>query len=132
MHSPVSLSALTLRRKAASLFLGFAVLGFAAACSATADTRTASPVTCEIALDAIPGGTRVSGILTAGRAVAGTYDLQIRSGSASIRQGGDFEARPGERITLAETELVGPRAGQQVALEIRHDGERQSCRQPAF
>jgi len=103
MHSPLSLSALTLRRKAASLFLGFAVLGFAAACSATADTRTASPVTCEIALDAIPGGTRVSGILTAGRAVAGTYDL-----------------------------LVGPRAGQQVALEIRHDGERQSCRQPAF
>ena len=101
-----------MRRKAASLFLGLAVLGFTAACSATADTRTdsrtASPVVCEIALDAIPGGTRVSGIVTADRAIAGTYEMAIRAPSASIRQGGDFEARPGQRVTIAETELVGP------------------------
>ena len=136
MHSPVSLSALPMRRKAASLFLGLAVLGFTAACSATADTRTdsrtASPVVCEIALDAIPGGTRVSGIVTADRAIAGTYEMAIRAPSASIRQGGDFEARPGQRVTIAETELVGPRAGQQVELAIRYGGERQSCRPSAL
>lgn len=127
------------KTRAATAFLGLALAGFAAACTATAETGTAdtasAPLRCEIALDAIPGGTRLAGMLTSDRPVAGSYEMRITSrsagGSASIAQSGDFAA-PAGRTMFAETELFGSPASQSVDLSVRINGQRMSCASPAL
>jgi hypothetical protein len=118
-------------------FLALALAGFVAACTATADSgATTAPLRCEIALDAIPGGTRLSGMVTATQATHGSYEMQITSrssgGSASIRQSGDFSAPAGHPTMIAETELTGSPASQNVALSIRVGAQRMSCANPAL
>ena len=125
------------RRQAPALFLGLSLAGFAAACSvATAqagDTGTApaAPLRCEIALDAVPGGTRIEGRVISATAVSGTYDLAITSrsggGRTKIRQSGDFDARPGAPALLGETELYGVPASHSVDLDVRIHGQRLTC-----
>ena len=95
------------------------------------DLHTAFPdTTVPDLLDAIPGGTRVLGRVTADHAVAGSYAMQITSrsagGSASIRQSGDFSAAAGRPETIAETELTGTPANQRVDLSITVAGRRVS------
>jgi len=123
----------SLNRRGPAVFLGLALVAFTAACTAEA-TAPAAPVACAVALDAVPGGTRIQGQVTANRAVSGSYAMAITSrssgGSASIRQSGDFTARAGETTRFGETRLTGSPAHQQVDLEIRVDGQRLSCARP--
>lgn len=122
------------KTRAATAFLGLALAGFAAACTATADTA-AAPLRCEVALDAIPGGTRLAGMVTSDRPVAGSYEMRITSrssgGSASIAQSGDFAA-PAGRTMIAETELFGSPASQSVDLSIQVGSQRLSCANPTM
>lgn len=128
-----------LNRRGPAVFLGLALVAFTAACTAEASgpTQTASaatPIACSVALDAIPGGTRIEGQVTSTRAVTGSYALAVTSrssgGSASIRQSGDFSARAGETTRFGETQLTGSPAHQSVDLEIRVEGQRLSCARP--
>ena len=130
-----------LKTRGPALFLGLALSGFAAACTAeasgpaTATAPATATVACEIALDAIPGGTRVEGRVTAPRAVSGSYAMAIDSrsggGSATIRQSGEFRA-PAGRSTFATTDLTGSPARHAIDLSITIDGERRACARPAL
>lgn len=91
-----------------------------------------APLRCEIALDAVRGGTEITGIVTSDvRAVAGDYRLAITSrsagGSATIRQSGAFQARPGQPAILGQTRLMGPPASQDVDLSVTVAGARLLC-----
>lgn len=127
-----------IRRRGPAIFLGLALTGFAAACStaSASNTTPAAPVRCEIALDAVPGGTVINGRVTADHAVTGTYAMQIRShsggGSASISQSGDFEIGAGRTETIAETTLSGTPAAHSVDLSIRVEGRSLSCADPSL
>lgn len=126
--------------KAPMLFLGLALAGFAAACTvASADTdapqgASNAPQRCEVALDAVPGGTRIAGRVTSATPAAGTYDMAITSrsggGQTTIHQSGAFNARPGEPALLGETELYGAPARHSVALEVQIGGRRLTCADP--
>lgn len=142
------------RRHAPTLFLGLALAGFAAvAVSAEAEppepaaaprvaqaqsqtqSQTQAGTRCEIALNAIPGGTRIEGRVIAASPVSGTYDLAITSrmggGHATIRQSGDFTARPGTPALLGETEMLGAPANHAVDLQVRIGPQRLTCASPA-
>lgn len=127
-------------RRAPAAFLGLSLAVFAACSTALADNPAAAhataPVVCEIALDAVPGGTRIAGRVTADQAVAGSYTMQITSrsagGSASISQSGDFAAAAGRTETIAETQLTGTPASQSVDLAITVAGRRLTCADPAL
>jgi hypothetical protein len=123
-----------------ALVLGLAVAGVAAAAgglpasdsgSAQVIPASADPVRCEIVLDERRGMTTIEGRVSAGRAVAGSYRLAIRSassaGSAAISQSGDFEARPGAPAILGQTTLSGPRASFRAELELNVGGQRLTC-----
>ena len=138
--------------KAPMLFLGLSLAGFVAACTvASADTDTPSgarseiraetrtrateaPQRCEVALDAVPGGTRIEGRVISTTPAAGTYALAITSrsggGQTTIHQSGAFTARPGEPALLGETELLGSPARHSVDLEVRIGGRRLTCADP--
>ena len=124
--------------RAPALFLGLSLAGFAAACSVataqagdTGTTPAAAPLRCEIALEAVAGGTRIEGRVISATPVSGTYDMAITSrssgGHTTIRQSGDFDARPGTPALLGETELYGSPASHSVDLDVRIHGQRLTC-----
>ena len=132
-------------RRAPAVLLGLSLAVGAAASAlahaepeapATAPGTAAAAVVCEIALDAIPGGTRIEGRVTADHAIAGSYAMQITSrsggGRSSIRQAGDFAAPAGRTTALGETELFGSPASHAVALTLTIGGQRLSCADPAL
>ena len=131
------------RSKAPALFLGLSLAAFAAACSVataqagdTGTTPAAAPLRCEIALDAVPGGTRIEGRVISATPVSGTYDMAITSRSAggrtTIRQSGDFDASPGAPALLGETELYGTPASHAVNLDVRVHGQHLTCTNPSL
>ena len=126
-------------RRSPAVFLGLALAGFAAACTAEASgpgptVSAATPIACSVAVDAIPGGSRIAGQVTSTRTLNGSYALAVTSrsagGSASIRQSGEFTARAGETTSFGSTELTGSPAQQNVDLEIRVEGQRLACARP--
>ena len=127
-------------RRVPALVLGLAVAGVAAAaCGLPASEAgtpgvipaSAEPLRCEIVLDESRGMTTIEGRVSAGRTVAGSYRLAIRSsssaGSAAISQSGDFEARPGAPAILGQTTLSGPRGNFRAELELNVAGQRLTC-----
>ena len=118
------------KRRAPALFLGLSLAALAAAALAQGNTP-AEPLRCEVALDAIQGGTRIEGRVIATAPVSGTYEMQITSrmggGRASISQSGEFSARPGAPALLAETEMRGAPGSHQVDLEIHVGSRRLTC-----
>lgn len=131
---------LATKRRAPALFLGLSLAALAAAALAQApETQRAAPsepLRCEIALDAVRGGTRIEGRVISATPVTGTYEMQITSrmggGRASISQSGDFDARPGAPALLGETEMRGAPASHEVELEIRVGARRLSCAEAAL
>lgn len=130
-------------RRAPAVLLGLSLAVGAAASAlahaepeapATAPGTAAAAVVCEIALDAIPGGTRIEGRVISATPAAGTYALAITSrsggGQTTIHQSGAFTARPGEPALLGETELLGSPARHSVDLEVRIGGRRLTCADP--
>lgn len=96
-----------------------------------AGSAETAPLRCEIALDAVHGGTEITGTVHSDRPVVGSYALAITSrsagGSATIRQSGAFQAGPDSPATLGETRLMGGPASQDVDLSVTVDGERLTC-----
>lgn len=127
------------KSRAPALFLGLSLAGFAAACSvasATADTAARQPLRCEVALDALPGATRIEGVLSTRTATSGSYTMAITSrsagGTSTILQSGDFTARAGETVRLGETTLSGSPASHRVDLSVTAAGQSLRCADPAL
>lgn len=121
------------KRRAPALFLGLslATLATAAALAQSTQTPAAEPLRCEVALDAIQGGTRIQGRVISATPVSGRYDLQITSrmggGRSSIRQSGEFTTLDSRPLVLGETEMLGAPASHAVELELRIGTRRLSC-----
>jgi hypothetical protein len=107
----------------------------ATAPAAGSETRiagdAATPLRCEIALDAVGSGTEITGTVHSDRPVVGHYQMAITSrsagGRATIRQSGAFEAGPDAPAILGETRLMGSPASQDVDLTVTINGERLRC-----
>ncbi len=96
---------------------------------ATVETR----LTCGIDIDRTSHGVRVTPVVRADRAVSGEYSLVVSTsgsgGSSDIRQGGPFDATPGERIALAASEVSMEQGARfKAVLKVRAGG-REVCRE---
>lgn len=132
----------TTPRRLPALVLGLTVSGFAAAACGVAATSATTPqatpvhasgdpVRCELVLNEARGATTIEGRVSTDRPVSGTYRLSIASrsssGSATINQSGDFDARPGSPALLGQTTLGGARANYRADLELNVGGRRLTC-----
>jgi hypothetical protein len=59
--------------------------------------------------------------------VSGRYSLTLRAGGNAIDQGGDFEARPGETVTLGEATLPGAPEALEGELTVTAGGRSVAC-----
>lgn len=125
-------------RRAPALFLGLSLAALAAATALANETPSAAPepLRCEVALDAIRGGTRIEGRVISATPVSGSYQMQITSrmggGGSTIRQSGEFSARAGAPASLGEAEMMGAPASHQVDLQVRVGSRRLTCSQAAL
>lgn len=134
MTTPMNTSA----RRMTAIALGLAAATVsAAACGVpasqahTVTTANDAPLRCEIIREASRGGTRIEARVVTDHAVTGTYEMSLTSrsggGRTSIRQGGEFEAAPGEPAILSQSRLPGSPSAHSVDLTVRADGQRLSC-----
>jgi hypothetical protein len=86
---------------------------------------------CDLSLTPLGAGTailaRVTAPETAPGAVSGRYSLTLRAGGNAIDQGGDFEARPGETVTLGEATLPGAPEALEGELTVTAGGRSVAC-----
>lgn len=86
---------------------------------------------CGLSLSPLGAGTavlaRVTAAETAPAPVSGRYSLTLRSGGNAIDQGGDFEARPGETVTLGEATLPGAPEALEGELTVTAEGRSVAC-----
>lgn len=86
---------------------------------------------CNLSLSPLGAGTAVLARVTAAKttpgAVKGSYSLSLRAGGNAIDQGGDFEARPGETVTLGEATLPGAPEALEATLTVTAGGRSVAC-----
>lgn len=105
--------------------------GVAAACTtSTAATSAAAtaPFACEIAVAETAAGTRFEARLQANDALSGSYRLSLAGRGTTIRQGGAFDARAGETLTLGQSMLSGAASAYDTDLTVTVDGQGYNCR----
>lgn len=94
--------------------------------------RTAEPLVCELRLTEGRGRVTISAEAEARTPTHGTYQLEIdqrsSAGRSTIRQGGEFDLRAGERAILGETSLSGRARDVAASLTVTTDGKTRSCR----
>lgn len=97
-----------------------------------ASAKATGPLACALDISSGLFGLTFSGQAEALRDVSGTYDLTIekngRSGSAVIRQGGEFRLRAGQTDTLGEATLSGDPSEFDARLTVKVGGQRFTCR----
>lgn len=131
-----------LPRKTPAVFLGLSLAALAAATALAegefeprpqpnSPATAVTPARCEIALDAVPGGTRLEARLNPGPAARGTFEMTITSrmggGRTAIRQSGEFDVATGEALSLSETTLVGSPSAHEADLTLRIGRDRLVC-----
>lgn len=129
--SPASrrLSAIALGLAAASV--SAAACGIPASQAHTVTPDNDAPLRCEIIREASQGGTRIEARVVTDRAITGSYEMSLTSrtggGRTSIRQGGEFEAAPGEPAILSQSRLPGSPSAHSIDLTVHAGGQRLSC-----
>lgn len=107
--------------------LALAALG----CTALADTDAPAPadgpVACILEIDRDGGLTVIEGVVTADRALTGSYALAVTRGGARINQGGPLTPAPGETLRLGEVRLNGPASGLAAELTLTLGGRDYAC-----
>lgn len=109
---------------AASIFIGLGAAG--AAIGAGQASATDGPLTCEIQMSRSGGMIALESVAASDEAVAGSYSFTVRGGGTDISQGGDFEAGPGETVTLGQV-MLGANGSYDARLEVEADGRSVSC-----
>lgn len=84
------------------------------------------PVRCEIVASNAGGMTRLDGVAHAADAATGTYRLRVTGSGANINQGGDFEVRAGEAVTLGSV-TIGGGGRYEASLEVTANGVNAAC-----
>ena len=107
--------------------------GVAAACTtstaAPSDAATV-PFACEIAVDETAAGTTFRGLVQANESLSGRYSLRLAGRGTDIRQGGAFDARAGETLTLGQSMLSGAASAYDAELTITVNGRSHRCDSP--
>ncbi|RWM20057.1 curli-like amyloid fiber formation chaperone CsgH [Mesorhizobium sp.] len=119
------------RKAVASAALLAVIAAGAAGATAGKDGSNSGPLRCEIR-DTIEGDAiLLEPIVYADKSINGTYTVSVSgggtSGSASIRQGGAFEARAGNPASLGRMSLGANGAAYEVKLKVTADGTSVSC-----
>jgi len=107
---------------------GTASLATAPTAPTTPDAKT---LTCELRLTQTGRTVTLVADAHALHATRGTYTLTVEQRSAgnhaTIRQGGEFDLRSGQRSTLAEAQFAGRARDLSAELTLQADGQRQTC-----
>lgn len=111
-----------------------------AACTASLATSQNAPsndaLICELRLSESNRQVTIAAEAQARHAMRGTYRLEIdqrsAGGRATIRQGGEFDLKAGERATLGEAVFSGRARDFNAELTIKANGQTQSCRSAAL
>lgn len=101
------------------------LLSVIGAAAASAPDGKDGPLGCELRTATQNGRTVIEAVVHADRALRGTYRLDVEGGasadSARIRQGGEFDARPGAAETLGRVVLA---SGGRYEARLRLDAGR--------
>lgn len=121
---------------AAPVLIGLGLIGAAAGASRAegADGQPEGPVRCAIDVGEVAGGMlSIEGVVAVDLPVSGSYTLRVVSaggpGSVNIQQGGLFEARPGDAVSLGQVMLGGHGAVYDVDLTVNSSAGTATCRE---
>ncbi len=107
-----------------------------AACTASLATSQAEKpsavLVCALELSESQRQVTITASARAAQAVRGTYQLEIdqrsANGRSTIRQGGEFDLKKGEKATLGEASFRGKAHEFEAELTIKANGQTKSCR----
>jgi hypothetical protein len=119
-------------RRIVTLAFGLGVMVLSAGCEDGMKAYAGGgPLRCEIEVEEIGSSVQLQGIVYAGEAVQGAYDLQVSAagggGSSNIRQQGDFEAAAHEPARLGIVQLSRDGGAYKARLKVTGNGEAVSC-----
>lgn len=111
-----------------------------AACTASLATsqnaHANEAVVCELRLSESNRQVTIAAEAEARQAVRGTYELNIdqrsAGGRSTIRQGGDFDLKAGERTTLGQASFSGRSSDFNAELTVKANGQTKTCRSAAL
>lgn len=96
------------------------------------NSRVPETLVCELRLTEAARQVTLSAEAKARQAVSGTYQLDIdqrsAGGRSTIRQGGEFDLRSGERAVLGEATFSGRARDIDARLSITANGQTKTCR----
>lgn len=99
-------------------------------------TRAPEALVCELRLTEAARHVTLSAEAEARQAVRGTYQLDIdqrsSGGRSTIRQGGEFDLRAGERAVLGEASFSGRARDLDARLSVTSNGQTKTCRATAL
>lgn len=111
---------------AASVAIGLAAGG---ATLAAGTAASEGPLSCGIEQSRSGGMVRLESVATSQTSAIGTYSFKVRGAGTNISQGGEFQAAPGETVTLGMVMLGGQSASYDAKLEVRAGGRTVTCAQ---
>lgn len=111
-----------------------------AACTASLATsqNTTDPeaLVCELRLTETNRQVMIAAEAEARKALHGTYELNIdqrsAAGRSTIRQGGEFDLKAGERATLGQASFSGRAQDFNAELTVKANGLTRTCRSAAL
>lgn len=111
-----------------------------AACTASLATsqNTTEPeaLVCELRLTETNRQVTIAAEAEARKALHGTYELNIdqrsAAGRSTIRQGGEFDLKAGERATLGQASFSGRAQDFNAELTVKANGLTRTCRSAAL
>ena len=106
-----------------------------AACTASLATSQAEKapeaLVCALEVSERQQNVTITATARAPKATSGTYTLEIdqrsAAGRATIRQGGDFDLKAGEKTTLSEAQFRGKAREFQAELTVTANGQTSTC-----
>ncbi|MCC5954849.1 MAG: hypothetical protein JJU07_02025 [Natronohydrobacter sp.] len=111
-----------------------------AACTASLATSQGAPASealvCELRLTESNRQVTIAAEAEARQALHGTYQLNIdqrsAGGRSTIRQGGEFDLKAGERTTLGQASFSGRARDFNAELTVKANGQTKTCRSAAL
>ncbi|MCC5964874.1 MAG: hypothetical protein JJU24_01945 [Natronohydrobacter sp.] len=111
-----------------------------AACTASLATSQGAPASealvCELRLTESNRQVTIAAEAEARQTLRGTYQLNIdqrsAAGRSTIRQGGEFDLKAGERTTLGQASFSGRARDFDAELTVKANGQTKTCRSAAL
>ena len=108
----------------------FVALGVGIAASSEAETNPL-PMSCAVEMHDTGRMVEITARLATEEAIDGTYSLEIhkssRGGSANMRQGGAFELKAGDDVTLGRSMMSGNPEDFDIDFSLEWNGMTLSC-----